>query len=348
MLSDLDETIRQLLINEGEFVPAEVDISFDIPTRDWSAGISKPTLNCYLFDIHERRALREEGWRLEGRGSREAARRQPPLFFELTYLITAWTTAVEDEHRLLWHVLETLMDHPTLPVERLQGSLRDYEWPIHTNVAQLEGVLKSPGEFWTALENQLKPSISFVVTLARERRAERAGPPVLSTGIRLQLPEASPNTGFRVNQIFRLPAATPLGGLTIAVEGHPDRAVTDDAGVFRFDGLAPGRYLLTLTINGQVLQRMVRISGEQAAEQPRYSDIIRDQAGTPLAGVTVEVEHHNRQAVTGDDGRFTLDLAPGRYTLVIRHDGWSQRRPVLIRDHSYRITMQMGGAVADT
>jgi hypothetical protein len=345
MLSDLDETIRQILINEGEFAPAEVDISFDIPNREWSAGIAKPTLNIYLFDIHERRALREEGWRMEGRGSREAARRQPPLFFEMTYLITAWTTSVEDEHRLLWHVLETLMDHPILPVERLQGALRDYQWPVHTTVAQLEGVLKSPGEFWTALENQLKPSLSYVVTIGRERRAVSAGPPVLSTGIRLQLPEATAADGFRVDRIFRLPPGVAPAGLRVEVEGRDLQAVTDADGRFRLEGLDPGRYMLALHIGDRVLRRTVRIAGEQSAEgRPRYTDTIRDQAGAPIVGVVVEVEHHNRRTLTDDEGRFSLDLAPGTYTLIIHHDGWTQRRRIGVRDNSYTITMQIGGA----
>ena len=107
MLRDLDETIKNLLTKAGGFDPNQVDISFKIPNREWSEKeVQRPTLNCYLFDIHERRALREEGWRPE---NRKESRRQPPLFFELTYLITAWTRNIEDEHMLLWEVLETLV-----------------------------------------------------------------------------------------------------------------------------------------------------------------------------------------------------------------------------------------------
>src|SRR5262249_2899917 len=153
----------------------------------------KHTINCYLFDIHERRLLREDGWRIEERGTPAPKRRPPPLFFEVAYLITAWTDKPDDEHVLLWQVLETLMDFPVLPDEYLQGDLLKHEWPIQTTVGQLEGVLKSPGEFWAALENHIKPSISYVVTLGRHRKAvptePAEAPPVLSTGIRLQPPD---------------------------------------------------------------------------------------------------------------------------------------------------------------
>ena len=53
MISDLNETIKQLLIKKGAFDPAEVDIRFETPSREWSASISKPTVNAYLCDIRE-------------------------------------------------------------------------------------------------------------------------------------------------------------------------------------------------------------------------------------------------------------------------------------------------------
>jgi hypothetical protein len=58
MINDLDETIKQLLTKKGAFDPAEIDIVFDMPDREWSASISKPTVNVYLYDIHENRDLR--------------------------------------------------------------------------------------------------------------------------------------------------------------------------------------------------------------------------------------------------------------------------------------------------
>jgi hypothetical protein len=360
MLSDLDETIRQVLIKEGDFDPSEVDVSFDIPNREWSAGISKPTLNCYLFDIHERRLLREDGWRIEGRGGREAARRQPPLYFEMTYLITAWTRAVEDEHRLLWHVLRTLARFPLLKESKadqpddlsneplrdcLSGDLRSYPGAIHTTVAQLEGVLKSPGEFWTALENHLKPSLSYVVMLALDRQAIGAGPPVLTTGIRVRLPEAIADDGFRVDRIFRLEPDTRLGGVVVEVEGLDQRATTDDQGWFQLKDLAPGRYVLLARIDGRAHRREIVIRDPAASRRAtRFSDIILGQDGQPVGGVAVEVESLHFRTVTDAQGRFAFDLAPGRYTLLIHLDDWTQRREIAVRDPGYTMTMYLGGA----
>lgn len=349
MISDLDQTIRQVLLEAGGFDPAEVDVSFKIPNREWSAGISKPTLNCYLFDIHERRLLREDGWQTEGRGSRASARRSPPLFFNFNYLITAWTSEVEDEHRLLWQVLETLMDLPVLPEEYLQGELKNHEWPVHTMVAQLEGVLKSPGEFWTALENQIKPSLSYIVTLGRARQPRPTNaPPVLSTGIRLSLPESTATEGFQLGAIFRLPPDLPHSGIKISVEGQSISAVSDEQGRFGLDGLAPGSYMLVARIGDRDYRRSVLIRDRAARSQrPRYSDRIYDQDGQPLGGIVVEVEGSNLRTVTDAEGRFNLDLPPGRHVLRIKFDGWSQRRQISVRDPGYQLMLHYGGRPFD-
>ena len=64
MIDDLVETLRQLLIQKAGLNPTEVDISFDIPTRDWatSSAATRPTVNLYLYDIRENLRLREMYW----------------------------------------------------------------------------------------------------------------------------------------------------------------------------------------------------------------------------------------------------------------------------------------------
>lgn len=361
MLNDLDETIKQLLLRAGGLDPAQVDISFETPNREWSEKLgTRPTLSCYLFDLHERRMLREEGWELEGRGTRASARRPPPLFFEVTYLITAWTRVVEDEHFLLWRALETLMDHPVLDEPDLQGALKEHPWPIVTSVAQQEGVLKSPGEFWTALENQLKPSLSYTVTLGRERQARPTNaPPVLSGGLRLRLPETLPGGAFRLAELFRLPAGQALAGILVEARpfdgatgraGAPQARATSDAdGFVRFE-LPPGRYQLEAELGGAPARRTVIVRGQAAGGARRYSDVVRDQAGSPLAGVLVEVEGLGLRTTSDGAGRFDLDLPPGRHTLRLHVDGWFERREVVVRSTHYPLLLELGGvpAASDT
>ena len=62
MFADLDETMRQILIEELPVKNGEIDIHFDQPTREWSAKLSKPTLNIFLYDVRENNQLRQHVW----------------------------------------------------------------------------------------------------------------------------------------------------------------------------------------------------------------------------------------------------------------------------------------------
>ena len=65
MINDLDESIKQLLIEKGALNSTEVNISFEAPSRDWANTQSKPAINIYLYDIHENHELRSYEWTVE-------------------------------------------------------------------------------------------------------------------------------------------------------------------------------------------------------------------------------------------------------------------------------------------
>src|SRR5258708_35695380 len=103
MFADLDETIRQLLIHHVPLNLSEVDVSFDAPDREWSGRLSRPTVNCFMYDVRENADLREAAWDF----SRDTAngtvtRKKLPVRFNAIYNVTVWARAPEDEHRLLW------------------------------------------------------------------------------------------------------------------------------------------------------------------------------------------------------------------------------------------------------
>ncbi len=185
MIADLDDTLKQLLIGRCPLDPSQVDVTFDVPDREWSASLARPTINLYLYDIRENRELRETDWITERRGSEATGRRRPPVRVNLSYLITAWTRAVEDEHRLLWLVLATLFRHPVLAEDLLLGDLRQQGRPLRLATAQPDGVLRDPGDFWAALDNQLKPSISLTVTAELDLEVAIKAPPAREVAVAL-------------------------------------------------------------------------------------------------------------------------------------------------------------------
>ncbi len=102
--------------------PAPARVSFEAPTRDWAARRNAPTLNAYLYDIRENVARRERGAIAERDERQVVVRSQPPRWFRLSYLVTAWTSRPEDEHRLLSAALG-LLSREILPPAALTGAL---------------------------------------------------------------------------------------------------------------------------------------------------------------------------------------------------------------------------------
>lgn len=172
MIRDLDDTMRALLhahAPAGSLLQG-ADISFDLPDAKWRSSLSRLTVNCYLYDIRDNREMRtNETLTARSADRRRATRLSPPVRIDCAYCITAWSTATADavleEHRLLSQVLRVLLQHPTIPANLLQGSLATQLPPSPTIIASQDGVKNQP-EFWHALDQKLKPSLNYVVTLA--------------------------------------------------------------------------------------------------------------------------------------------------------------------------------------
>jgi len=172
MIRDLDDTLQQLLETRAPAGSelASADISFDIPDADWRGGLDTLTVNCYLYDIRENRELRTNEQLIHrSANGNNAVRRPAPVRIDCAYCVTAWSPAtaesVLEEHRLLSQILRLLLQNPVIPNDVLQGSLVNQIPPYPTVIATPEGMKNQP-EFWGALDQQLKPSLSYVITLA--------------------------------------------------------------------------------------------------------------------------------------------------------------------------------------
>ncbi|MFF3545654.1 DUF4255 domain-containing protein [Streptomyces platensis] len=165
MMHEVDEAIRRVL-RGGVLPDGTGDVAFEAPTRDWAARRNAPTLNAYLYDIREDVARRERGTIAErDAGGVVVRRRQPPRWFRLSYLVTAWTTRPEDEHRLLSAALGCLLSHEILPAAALPDALRGLAVSIPLTVAVPPPESRSIADIWSALGGELKPSLDVVVTV---------------------------------------------------------------------------------------------------------------------------------------------------------------------------------------
>ncbi len=260
MLDALDETLKAVLREVGGLNPDEVDVAFEAPDREWAGRIGKPTVNCYLYDIRENLSLRGTEWTVErSQNGNTATKRRAPRRFDLSYVCTAWTNDIEDEHRLIWRVLATMIRCPELPKHLLQGGLANLTIPVITEVAQPDGLLRDPADVWSALDNRIRPSINVVVTLPLEDGDPTEAPLVLTS--RIKVDELGRTVELiQIAGVVRNDAGEPVADAIVRIRDHGYSTVSTREGRFTLAGIPAGDYRL--------IAETPDISGERAISVP--------------------------------------------------------------------------------
>jgi len=184
---------------------------------------------------------------------------------EVSYAITAWAQAVEDEHRLLSQVLSLLYAFPTLPEDMLNGRLRNGSQPtITAKVGQAKG---DKADFWTAVGGQYKASLDYVVRLAVESGFKRTAPQVRTQTIRARLLDAPPAAVVEMHRTGGTIAdgdGEPVGNVWVTLPDAGRWTSTGPDGRFLFDRLNPGRHrLLARSADGRELSADLDVPGAQ-------------------------------------------------------------------------------------
>jgi hypothetical protein len=211
-LADLDEALRKLLRRELERHGFEgVEIAFDAPASDWSAKLTAPTVNLFLYDLRESTAEAEATPR-DVRINGAVMSAPPPMRLEATYSVTAWTKAVEDEHRLLSQVLAILFSYTSLPADLLEGRLSSASQlrAIETEVGRPK---EEKADFWTSIGGRYKASIDYAIKLEVQSGVVfTRGPEVRTQTVRVGIADGPRRT---VEEMLR------FGGVVRGADGEP-------------------------------------------------------------------------------------------------------------------------------
>ena len=214
-IADLDEALRALLRRELQRHGFEgVDVAFDAPSREWSGKLTAPTVDLFLYDLREA-IERAQISPTEQRANGQATVTPPPLELELTYAVTAWTKAVEDEHRLLSQVLAVLFSYRRLPAELLASAPEGGSVlaRAETSVGRPH---KEKSDFWTSVGGQYKASIDLVARIQVASGAKyMRGPEVRTQTIRTRITPGPASTLTECHRIARdrqRPRGTAGGG----------------------------------------------------------------------------------------------------------------------------------------
>ncbi len=184
MLNLLDEGLEAFLRSEVPLARNGIDVSFAAPDRDWGAGVTRPTINLFLWDIRRNLSEREAGLPLMTESGRRV-RRPPPPRVDCRYLVSAWTSETPDEHALLGAVLATLLRHDEIGAEHLPDPYSTVRPLPSLSVAASDAGDQS--DFWSAVGGQLKPGLDLRITATIDAVAMgEAGPPVLQYDISVE------------------------------------------------------------------------------------------------------------------------------------------------------------------
>ena len=264
-LADLDEALRTLLKRDLERHGFEgVDIAFDAPATDWSAKLTNPTVNLFLYDLRENVASADATTRnVRVNGVSMAA--PPPMRLEVTYSVTAWTKAVQDEHRLLSQVLAILFSHVSLPADLLAGRLAAASLlrAIETEVGRPK---EEKADFWTSIGGRYKASIDYAVKLEVESGLTfTRGPEVRTQTVQLGIKDG-PRRTFeelqRFGGVVRDSDGEPVADAWVALPDLGRLASTNREGRFIFDAVRPGEHrVVARTATGEEASGTASVPG---------------------------------------------------------------------------------------
>jgi hypothetical protein len=171
-------------------------------------------------------------------------------------MLTTWAAVPEDEHRLMARALMALFRFPVLPEEMLEHGIRNQPFEIQTALARHDK-LTNPAEVWGSLDNEMKPSISYIVTLALDPWQEITGPIVqtvkLTSGQSSSLPEKQVlQPGKKIVEMSFIGGTvwetkdrkTPLADIQVAVKGTGLVSTSNEQGRFVLGSVPDGDYTL--------------------------------------------------------------------------------------------------------
>lgn len=258
MFDDVDASLRALLAADVPLDPAEVDISFARPTREWSSRLARPTVNLFLFDARERTDFRDDTWRVTQSGNGTVTRERPPRRIDLSYVVTAWTREPEDEHRILARLLAALYRNLKVPPEHLQGAMKDSALPILLRAAAPDHLQKAV-DFWGVMDNELRTSLTWVATAPLDAFAPISGPAVLTKELRTgPLYDDERESTYQVaGQV--LDGETGVRGARITVNGTAITTVSGRDGRYSLRGVPAGQHALMVERGGAAGEHAITV-----------------------------------------------------------------------------------------
>lgn len=223
MLHALNQSLEAFLRQQVPLAPGQVDIDFRAPDRDWSAKLTRPTLNLFLHEVRRSSTRSVTGVvtrQTEGAFSREML----APFVRARYCVSLWTTEPADEYRVLGDVLSLVATAGGIPDAYLLEPLASLGNPVELGLANDE--IRPVDSLWSGLGVAPRLSLDILAILPVAPPASRAVP---APPIDVQLAAGDQHVPSRQSYVRRGPAATTGPG-TRRMVNRRGTAVVEDLG----------------------------------------------------------------------------------------------------------------------
>ena len=259
MIPAVAQTLAEILAG-GTSLNSTEQIDFKHPGMQQDL---KPALNLYCYDIRENNQVQHLGRHLESQYTQS----KPPstavhrlaLWFDVSFLISAWDGTALGEQRLLSEALTLLLRHRLLPEELLAPALRGYG-SLSVTVSSVE--LMDAVSLWQALGTPLRPALYVTVTTPFQLVCTPPAPWVFGSLNQQSYPlngNQAEKTTYPVAVVAGVvkSAATtqPLAATEVAIVGTKKATTSNQEGLFFFNDLPLGHYLLELRCPGYTSQQ---------------------------------------------------------------------------------------------
>ena len=265
MISDVDEALRNLILDSLTVSRQNVDIKYDLPSRDWASRLNRPTINLFLFDIRENLRLRgaEQARQVPLPNGKVEVRRNP-VRIDLRYLLTAWTKDPEDEHLLLSDALYTLLRNPVIPDKYASEQMKKQQFQTILDAAVYQpehGPTEKATEIWGVIGNDIHAGFIVTVTITVDPYEPLVFPQVSS--VERNLGQTSPEGGraiveagaekFNEGFYIKTDKYEPSTLTVVLAERNAVLSVDENYRV-KLPTLPAGKYHLDVLYRGKVLK----------------------------------------------------------------------------------------------
>ncbi|MBR8840527.1 MAG: DUF4255 domain-containing protein [Stigonema ocellatum SAG 48.90 = DSM 106950] len=249
MLIFVLQTLAEILAG-GTSLTSTEQIEFSHPSHGREEG-GGPTLNLYIYDIRESKQVQHSGRQVERKPTRDlqpANVNRSPSWFDVSLLLTAWDRTALGEHHLLSEALSVLLRHRSLREEFLVPELRGYGNLMMT--VSVDPTIEI-GSLWSALTIPLRPALYLTMVVPIDAQSTSV-PLVWERIIRLQNEFGNGNVQAIAKRVAIAgvvkSAVTnqPLVATEVRVMGTQKSTTSSKEGLFYFEDLRLGNYVLTL------------------------------------------------------------------------------------------------------